>query len=128
MNSGRKDETTNYLRIQESNNAPIQQVGGKIVRNVSQTVHPHAPSTVDEVRRLLADFRREIEQKSQDIPADQRQSAGDAAATIEANLDDAEAGGPALRTALRALPTAIAGTVVEQAGTALAQAVRALVN
>ncbi|MER7544933.1 hypothetical protein ABTW95_18215 [Spirillospora sp. NPDC127506] len=118
---------TNSIEIGGPNKGAIQQSAGEHLQNVSQTVHESASSLAD-VRRLLEEFRQELEQHSDAIPAQQRRDADDAAATIEANLNDVDGGRPALRTAINALPALIAGTVVEQAGTALAQAVHALVD
>ncbi|CNE49431.1 Uncharacterised protein [Mycobacterium tuberculosis] len=124
----RKHPLTSSIDIGGSNQAPIQQITAEHAHNVSQSVHGTASPMIDDVRRLLAEFLQELEQHSDAIPAHQCRDAGDAAATIDVNLDDVDAGRPALRTAVNALPALIAGTVVEQAGTALAQAVRALVN
>jgi hypothetical protein len=109
------------ISIGGNNNAPLQNVVGQNISNVHQSASVDGVVDIESVRELLTLFRSDL---------DRNEAALQNAAVLRAMADtvDTSLGAPdtqvgALRGIAQALPALVAGTVVQQGGEALANAI-----
>jgi hypothetical protein len=109
------------INIGGNNNAPLQNVVGQNISNVHQSASVHGAVDIESIRELLTLFRSDL---------NRNEAALQNAAVLRAMADtiDTSLGAPdtqvgALRGIAQALPALVAGTVVQQGGEALANAI-----
>ena len=114
------------VSIGGNNNAPVQNTVGQNVSHVYQSASVAGAVDVESVRDLLTSFRADLERNEASL---QHAAALRAMAdTVDTSLTapDAEAG--TLRGVAQALPALVTGTVVQQGGEALANALTSLLS
>jgi hypothetical protein len=116
------------ISIGGSNNAPLQNVVGQNISNVHQSASAQTAMDVDAVRGLLAAFRADINRNAVDLPnATILRAMSDTIDTTLATPDEQQQVGT-LRGIAQALPALVVGTVVQQGGEALANALGRLLS
>lgn len=117
---------TNNIQIYGDNNAPIQNIVGQNISHVHQSAAVQVAMDVDSVRELLREFRVDVERNAADLEhADALQAmAGTADRSLAAPAEQATT----LRGIAQALPALVLGSVVQQSGDALANAIGGLLN
>ncbi|MEU4097919.1 hypothetical protein [Streptomyces sp. NPDC026673] len=115
------------VSIGGNNNAPIQNVAGDHISHISQSASAQGATDIETVRSLLAGFRSDVERHAATLThATALRAMAD---TIDSSLAmPTEQQPTALRQIAQALPALVVGTVVQQGGEALAQAVGALLS
>lgn len=114
------------VSIGGNNNAPVQNTVGQNISHVYQSASVAGAVDVESVRDLLTSFRADLERNEASL---QHAAALRAMAdTVDTSLTapDAEAG--TLRGVAQALPALVTGTVVQQGGEALANALTSLLS
>ncbi|WP_058042409.1 hypothetical protein [Streptomyces roseifaciens] len=115
------------ISIGGNNNAPLQNVVGQNIANIHQSASLQGMVDIDAVRGLLTAFRSDVDHNAADLQNAMVLRA--MADTVDASLmtPDAPQVGT-LRGIAQALPALVAGTVVQQGGEALANAISGLVS
>jgi hypothetical protein len=116
------------ISIGGSNNAPLQNVVGQNISNVHQSASAQTAVDIDAVRGLLAAFRADVNHNAADVPnATILRAMADSIDTSLAAPNDQQQVGT-LRGIAQALPALVVGTVVQQGGEALANALGGLLS
>lgn len=109
------------ISIGGNNNAPNQNVVGQNISHVYQSASVQGAVDIEAVRDLLTSFRADVERNEADLAnvAVLRAMAD----TVDTSLAAPDAQAGALRGIAQALPALVAGTVVQQGGEVLANAI-----
>lgn len=111
------------ISIGGNNNAPNQNVVGQNISHVYQSASVQGAVDIEVVRDLLTSFRADVERNEAGLAnAVVLRAMAD---TVDTSLAAPDAQAGALRGIAQALPALVAGTVVQQGGEALANAIAA---
>ncbi|MEU1316166.1 hypothetical protein [Streptomyces tibetensis] len=111
------------VSIGGNNNAPNQNVVGQNISHVYQSASVQGAVDIEAVRDLLTSFRADLERNEAGLAnAVVLRAMAD---TVDTSLAAPDAQAGALRGIAQALPALVAGTVVQQGGEALANAIAA---
>ncbi|MFF1955519.1 hypothetical protein ACFVWX_00715 [Streptomyces sp. NPDC058220] len=114
------------ISVGGSNNAPLQNVVGQNISHVHQSASVQGAIDVESVRELLASFRSEVDRNEATL---QHVAALRAMTdTVGGQLGSPAPQGSTLGGIAQALPALVAGTVVQQGGEALANAISGLLG
>ncbi|MFI0978205.1 hypothetical protein ACH4SP_14560 [Streptomyces sp. NPDC021093] len=114
------------ISVGGSNNAPLQNVVGQNISQVYQHASVRGTVDIEAVRDLLASFRSNVELNA---PSLQNVAVLRAMAdTVDTSLSAPDEQAGALRGIAQALPALVAGTVVQEGGAALADALGSLLG
>ncbi|MEU6347525.1 hypothetical protein ABZ883_42155 [Streptomyces sp. NPDC046977] len=115
------------VSIGGNNTAPIQNVTGDHISHIRQSASTQSTTDIETVRSLLASFRSDVERHAATLPhAEALRAMAD---TVDSSLATPSVQQPTvLRQIAQTLPALVVGTVVQQGGEALAQAVGALLS
>jgi len=115
------------ISIGGNSNAPLQNVVGQNISNIHQSASVQGTVDIDAVRGLLAAFRADIDRNAADLQdVTVLRAMADRIDTSLATPDAPQAG--TLRGIAQALPALVVGTVVQQGGEALANAIGGLMS
>jgi hypothetical protein len=123
MIAGRRNPATDSppgsgIHIGGNNNAPLQNVVGDHNSHIHQTAAPQPTADAQQLHDLLAAFRTEIDRNEHQLPT--APALRGMADTVEGSLSNPHEQASVLRHAALMLPQLVAGTVVQQAGEAVA--------
>ncbi|MEW2622859.1 hypothetical protein [Streptomyces sp. NPDC048106] len=111
------------ISIGGNNNAPNQNVVGQNISHVYQSASAQGAVDIEAVRDLLTSFRADVERNEAGLAnATVLRAMAD---TVDTSLAAPDAQAGVLRGIAQALPALVAGTVVQQGGQALANAIAA---
>lgn len=118
---GPEQEHGSGISIGGNNNAPNQNVVGQNISHVYQSASVQGTVDIEAVRDLLTSFRADVERNEAGLAnAAVLRAMAD---TVDTSLATSDAQAGALRGITQALPALVAGTVVQQGGEALANAI-----
>lgn len=120
---GRREQGSG-IGIGGDNTGAVQNVVGQNISNVHQHAAPHTTTDPAAVRDLLAAFRAQVDQAS----LENADVLCAMTARVDTQLADPAQHAEGLRGIARALPALVAGTVVQQGGEVLANAIAGLVS
>ncbi|NLU71804.1 hypothetical protein HCC61_03740 [Streptomyces sp. HNM0575] len=114
------------ISIGGNNNAPVQNTVGQNISHVNQSASVAGAVDIETVRDLLASFRADVERNEASLEHVAALRA--MADTVDTSLAAPDAQAGALHRVIQALPALVTGTVVQQGGEALANALTSLLS
>jgi len=116
-----------HVTVKGGNSGSIQSIAGHDISNVSQVTGAHGAAETPDVQTLLASFREELDRNEAKLQ-DDVDMLRTIANRVDAQLAANERTPSALRRMAATLAAAVTGTVVQDAGDALSQAIGNLLN